>query len=148
MTDLILPPQRRLLVAASRKLGPWDIPFLKRGLAPYWRPRTILVHGAEPRGDIFLRDIWESWGGQTEAHPVSQEEWDLYGKKAGPARNARMVNLGADQWVGFPIGDRKESPGTWGCRDLADAAKIPCVVIPYEPRVFTFPVAVQHTEDW
>lgn len=146
--SLILPPQGRLLVSASRQLGPWDIPFLKRRLAPYWRPRIILVHGDEPRGDTFLRNIWEEWGGQTEAHPVTQAEWDLHGKKAGPARNAHMVSLGADQWVGFPIGDRTESPGTWGCADLAADAEIPCTIIRYEPRTFIFPSMPEHTEDW
>lgn len=119
---------------------------MKRKMAPYWRPSVILVHGdADLGGDKLADTIWRSWGGQTERHPVTSEDWEQYGKKAGPRRNEYMVSLGADQWIGFPVGGRKESPGTWGCRDIAEAAGIPVEIIPYEPRVFTFPV---HTEDW
>ena len=145
MYPSILPPKRRLLFTGSRELGPWDIPFLKRKLVPYWRPRIILVQGFARGGDKSAREIWQGWGGEVEDHPVSAEEWERLGKKAGHERNKHMVSLGADWCVAFPI---DVSRGTRGCVKLARAAEIPTEVFEYEPRVFNFPKPEEHTEDW
>lgn len=145
MLPPLLPPKRRLLLTSSRGLGPWDIPFMKRKLVPYWRPRIILVQGLARGGDKLARDIWRGWGGEVEDHPVSSEEWDRIGLSAGHKRNEHMVSLGADWCVALPKG---ESPGTRGCAELAEAAGIPTRLYEYEPRVFDLPKVEEHLEDW
>lgn len=141
----LLPPKRRLLLTSSRKLGPWDIPFIKRKLVPFWRPRMILVQGYARGGDKLAREIWKGWGGEVEDHPVSSEEWDRVGLSAGHKRNEYMVSLGADLCVALPKG---ESPGTRGCEKFAKAAEIPTYLYEYEPRVFILPAMEEHLEDW
>lgn len=145
MSPPLLPPKKRLLLTSSRELGPWDIPFMKRKLAPYWRPRMILVQGFARGGDKLAREIWYGWGGEIEDHPVTPEQWDEIGLSAGHKRNEYMVSLGADLCVALPKGI---SPGTRGCAAFADAAGIPTFIHEYEPRVFTFPAQEVHTEDW
>jgi hypothetical protein len=49
-------------------------------------------------------------------------QWHVYGRRAGHARNARMVLAGADICVARPIG---ASRGTRDCMRLAAAAGIP-----------------------
>lgn len=104
-----------------------------------------MVHGDARGGDRLCAAIWYEWGGELEAHPVSSEEWDRIGPSAGHRRNEYMVSLGADLCVGFPKG---KSPGTRGCLEYADAAKIPIFPHKYEPRVFDLPEKHEHLEDW
>lgn len=123
---LILPPAKRILFTSSREHT--DREFIKRHLTPFWRPRITLVHGACKGGDMIADDIWRSWGGLTELHPVLQDHWDFYGLAAGPLRNAHMVDLGADKCLAFPIG---RSKGTRGCYRLAKDAGIPSEMFEY-----------------
>lgn len=123
---LIFPPAKRLLLTSSREHK--DRAFIKKHLTPLWRPRMILVHGACRGGDMIADEIWKSWGGLTEPHPVKKIHWDYYGLGAGPERNRFMVNLGADECVAFPIG---RSKGTRGCYDLAREAGIPRKIFEY-----------------
>ena len=51
--------------------------------------------------------------------------WKNLGRKAGPLRNQKMVDLGADICIAFPQG---ESRGTRNCMKLADKAGIEVVV--------------------
>lgn len=75
--------------------------------------QVILVHGSARGLDSMAAEIAENWKMETEAHPA---RWDLYGKAAGPRRNRRMVKLGADVCLAFPLG---ASPGTRGCMAMA-----------------------------
>lgn len=95
-------------------------------------PVPVIVHGGQRTldavtggwygADWLAGRIARNWGFGEERHPA---DWATEGRAAGPRRNARMVALGADVALGFPIGD---SPGTRGCLALAEAAGIPVVV--------------------
>lgn len=85
---------------------------------------TIIVHGAAPGADTLAATLWEDMGGETEAHPA---DWRSYGSAAGPMRNQRMVDLGANACIAFPIGD---SNGTHDCINRAEKARIPVMIIP------------------
>lgn len=89
---------------------------------------VVLVHGACHLGgaDIIARDIWRSHGLRDEPHPAERGPG---GHVLGPARNKRMVDLGADVCLAFPLAD---SRGTYNCMRYAHQAGIP--VRTYEPR--------------
>ena len=82
--------------------------------------RPVLVHGANGGADRMADGLWNRlWGWPTEPHPPDVE---LLGRKAEPLRNEKMIQLGADLVLGFPLG---ESRGTRGCMELARKAGIP-----------------------
>ena len=91
----------RLLVTASRA---WPFPrVIDRVLTTYHGvvPVTTLVHGSARGGDRRA-DLWaRRHGVSTERWPVTPEDWERHGRGAGLARNAAMVNAGADLCVGF-----------------------------------------------
>ena len=89
---------------------------------------VTLVHGGARGLDLLAADIvtrWnQRWGGGTtgwviEEHPA---DWATCGKAAGGIRNQRMVDLGADACLAFPL---PGSRGTWDCVRRAEAAGIP-----------------------
>lgn len=127
----------RILVTASREWtdkGP--IVLALHELYCDWVPTAgddnefVVVHG-DARGGDKIADEWATEMHKKdprvrpEAHPVSSEEWQIYGKGAGHRRNATMVKRGADKCLAFPIG---ESKGTRGCLRQAEKAKIPTKV--------------------
>lgn len=59
-------------------------------------------------------------GVRVECYPA---DWDAHGKAAGPIRNQKMVDSGADLCLAFFWYGR--TPGTGNCADLAEAAGIP-----------------------
>lgn len=95
-------------------------PYLGRG-KPYWHPL--------PPDDTWstLHDGW------TIKHMVRPQrypaEWGLYGRAAGPKRNARMIALSADACLAFP---GPNSRGTLGCLAMAQDRGIPTTVYPWE----------------
>ncbi|MFJ3289954.1 SLOG family protein [Streptomyces sp. NPDC086669] len=87
------------------------------------RPITV-VHGDCPTGaDAMAAYLCLRQGPgfnlTEEAHPAN---WQLEGKQAGPIRNARMVNLGADICLAFI---RNGSRGASQTARLAEQAGIP-----------------------
>ena len=119
----------RILVTGSRH---WtDAAAIRRALLAVWtfpllrHPETVLVHGACHLGgaDILARDLWLSWGLRDEPHPAGR---DSRGRLLGPARNQRMVDLGADVCLAFPL---RGSRGTYDCIRRAEAAGIPVVTL-------------------
>lgn len=86
-------------------------------------PDAIIVHGGASGADTLAWKAAAAMGLSVEVHPA---DWKRHGKKAGPLRNAAMVNAGADVCVAFPLGTSK---GTWGCVKLAEAAGIPVRII-------------------
>lgn len=122
----------RILVTGSRY---WtDIPAVRNAIAkvitdqPYGT-HCIVVHGDCPTGaDQIARDFLDELEAQRldyvsqEAHPAL---WKTDGyPQAGPMRNQRMVDLGADVCLAFPLSD---SRGTTDCMRRAKAAGIPVI---------------------
>jgi hypothetical protein len=113
----------RVLVTGSRSWG--DGQAVWRALAdtvralPADREITI-VHGACPTGADQMAHEWaRGFGATIEAHPA---DWVRLGKRAGLARNAEMVQLGADICLAFI---RDGSRGATHTADLAEKAGIP-----------------------
>ena len=122
----------RVIVTGSRK---WRnrapiIAALLEVVNDYPHPITI-VHGGQKgwdykNGEAFGCDylageIAREVGLEVEVH---LPEWDTYGKAAGPIRNQKMVDAGADLCLAFPMG---ASPGTRSCMAKAEAAGIPVI---------------------
>lgn len=121
----------RILVTGSRD---WtDRQTITNALDEAWwdlgnPDNAVLVNGECHLGgaDKIAADIWRSWGYPVEGHPAERSP---DGKLLGPERNARMVELGADICLAFPL---PSSRGTNNCIRLAREAGIP--VRSYSPR--------------
>lgn len=89
----------------------------------------VIVHGHCPRGadaiaDFYCEDQagWRDNAGQqlaVERHPA---DWKRNGRHAGPLRNQRMVDAGADLCLAFIRGN---SRGATDCARRARTAGIP-----------------------
>lgn len=119
MTDL------RILVTGSRH---WtDRDTIRRALVDTidnWTARggcgyVTVIHGGAPGADRIAGEIARELRCAVEVHPA---DWDRHGRRAGPIRNAEMVQAGADVCLAFPLG---QSRGTRGCIRLAELAGIP-----------------------
>lgn len=117
----------RILVTGSRDWTNRDVIY--RALASAWDrvgrdPATVLVQGECHLGgaDQIAAEVWRSWGLPVEGHPA---EMGPSGHILGPARNRRMVDLGADVCLAFPL---PSSRGTRNCMRLAREAGIPVEV--------------------
>ena len=123
--------QLRVLVTGSRTINSEGAALVRNKLAQVCGPvlgrgnTVIIVQGECPYGGVDR--IARDWAEQTdrvvsEGHPA---DWSKQG--AGPARNARMVALGADLCIAFPD---IHSRGTWDCLRKAAVAGIPGRVYP------------------
>lgn len=105
----------RILIAGSRRWSDEDM--IWRVLHSHVGDVTV-VHGDCPTGaDAIADKVAKRLGFTIEAHPA---DWSL-GKSAGPQRNSRMVDLGADVCYAFPT---KDSRGAVDCINKAVAAGI------------------------
>jgi Ni,Fe-hydrogenase III small subunit len=108
----------RLLVTGSRTWS--DRRIIRDALAAVWDPERVLVSGHCKQGaDVLCESCWSHWGGQIERHPA---DWPAHGRRAGPIRNAVMVDLGADLCLAFILDG---SSGSTHCASLARQAGIP-----------------------
>lgn len=64
------------------------------------RPPTV-VHGGARGLDTTAATLAAEAGWNVEAHPA---DWDAHGRAAGPIRNQKMADLGADLCIAFPGG--------------------------------------------
>ena len=118
----------RILITGSRDWA--DVRLMRevlewaagRGL-PDGVGSVTLVHGGARGADGLAGRIASDLGWEVEVHPA---EWEKLGKGAGMARNALMVDLGADVVLAFPT---KSSRGTWNAVKLARAAGLRTVVV-------------------
>lgn len=84
----------------------------------FYGDNLVVVHGDCPTGaDRIAKEFCDEMNITQDPHPA---DWSQ-GRKAGPLRNKRMVSLGADVCLAFPLG---ESRGTRGCMKMAEAAGI------------------------
>lgn len=113
---------RRILVTGSRDLtNQWQV--WKDLDAEVDNGPFVLVHGACKFGaDAFAAQWATAHGVPQDPHPA---DWNSYGRRAGPIRNAEMVALGADRCYAYPT---RGSRGTVDCIRRAEAAGIPVVM--------------------
>lgn len=80
-----------------------------------------LVHGACPSGADAIAHAWALAHGGVAVHEF-RADWSGQGRAAGPMRNQRMVDAGADEvWAFIKNGSR----GATDCADRAERAGIP-----------------------
>lgn len=101
------------------------------------RLNLCLRVGDCPTGlDLFVRE-WAQrrWlAGWKLRCRVYVARWDLYGDRAGPFRNERMVSDGADEARAYYAPPPAQNIGTAGCSRLARAAGIKVVEHGHDPR--------------
>ena len=91
---------------------------------------SVVIHGNATGADTLVQDLVGPWAAklknwEVESYPA---RWDLYGKKAGPLRNAQMLTEGKpDICLAFPLPGSK---GTWDMIRKANAAGIEVRIIP------------------
>lgn len=99
-----------LLMAERRQWIRWVAGRLEH------RAQITIVHGDARGADRIADMIAMQLGWEVERFPA---DWARLGRAAGPERNHRMVQAGADMCVAFPM---KGSRGTWDCvRQAFDA---------------------------
>jgi hypothetical protein len=100
----------------------------------------VIVHGAAPGADSLAAWWANATGRKSEAHPADWERacdnnchhkprtknGKPYCPMAGHLRNQKMVDLGADICLAFPM---PGSRGTWDCVRRAEQAGIPVKII-------------------
>lgn len=87
-------------------------------------PGVTIVHGGQRGADTCADMVARRCGWTPETHPA---DWAAHGRKAGPLRNQRMADLGADLCLAFPL---PGSVGTWDMIRRATAAGIPVHIHP------------------
>lgn len=110
----------KILITGSRN---WlDVGVIDEVLNRYnnYNPTShTLITGCCPTGaDKMAEDIASKLGWTIERHAA---EWDKYGKRAGPIRNQKMVDSGADICLAFIL---NESKGATHCSNAAEKAGI------------------------
>lgn len=111
----------RFAVSGSRN---WtDVRLVTRVL--YLLPRMTMLNGKARGLDAMAANRWEGWYGPelVEPHPVTDEMWRAFGRRAGRDRNIRML----DRWPRFLLGFRRDgaSPGTDHAMEAAEERGIP-----------------------
>jgi predicted Rossmann-fold nucleotide-binding protein len=94
----------RILVCGGRNYD--DYKCVYKVLYTFYRyvPFSLdltIVEGGCTGADSLARKFAKVVGCSVETHYA---EWETHGKKAGPIRNQKMVDLGADFCIAFPGG--------------------------------------------
>ena len=116
----------RVIVIGDRA---WDCRELAaevvRRLVAKYGQGLVIVHGAAGGVDAAFATAAEAQGVAVEPH---RAEWVRLGKRAGPSRNQRMVDAGADFCLAFHR-FIANSEGTRDCARRAIAAGIPTYLV-------------------
>lgn len=125
----------RILVTGSRNLTDYNkvVMAISAALETLYASRPddkkiVVVHGGAKGADTLAGDFVSQARaylknlGYTIKEEIHKADWDNVGKYAGPIRNQRMVDCGADICVAFP---EKDSKGTKDCIRRAQRAGIP-----------------------
>lgn len=109
----------RILVTGSRDYPWWNDVNHALLHACAGATNITIVHGACPKGADMWADKFVAYQGvRCERYPA---EWSRYRNRAGPIRNRKMVELGADLCLAFIHNDSK---GATHCANLAEEAGI------------------------
>lgn len=114
----------RILITGSRHHTNYNLikDTLERVVKFYGAPEVTVVHGAAPGADTLAAKAAFELGYNVESYPA---DWSI-GKAAGPLRNQKMVNTGANVCIAFP---EEGSRGTYDCTRRASNAGIPLIVV-------------------
>lgn len=119
---------RRVIVTGSRNWADWEKLYAAlmdeyRG----WSYDTMtVVHGGCPTGADAMAEQWVKHHNLFAKSDIYEADWEQYGRAAGPIRNQRMVDDGADIVLAFPLGG---SRGTWDCVRRAGLAGLEVRII-------------------
>jgi hypothetical protein len=85
---------------------------------------VTVVHGDCPTGADAYANMWGHIQPDVtiEKHPA---DWETHGRAAGPIRNRKMVELGADVCLAFI---KNNSPGASGTAQMAQEAGIKTLI--------------------
>lgn len=117
----------KVLITGSRHFDDWKLfteTMYKQGFVGEDKLSNLVIIEGGAKGADFLARVWSKWlGVRFEEYPA---DWSL-GKKAGPIRNAKMLEEGKpDMVIAFLAPD---SRGTQNMIDLAEKAGIPTIVV-------------------
>ena len=79
----------RVLVFGSRAWADEDTILQRLSRFP---AGTVVIHGAAAGADTIAARVAKALGFVVIGEPVTKEEWDAHGLKAGPRRNQRMLD--------------------------------------------------------
>lgn len=82
---------------------------------------SLLIHGAATGADSLANDWATERGIAIKEFPVTKDDWRTLGKKAGPLRNAKMIEEQPNVVVAFP--------GGRGTADMVSKARAANIVI-------------------
>jgi hypothetical protein len=92
---------------------------------------TVLIHGDAKGADRLCRDWALENNIETEAYPITKEDWRIIGNKAGPIRNQQMIDEGKPDMLMAFLG----GTGTAHMKRIAKKAKLDTIVWqPEEPN--------------
>jgi hypothetical protein len=81
----------KILVCGSRHWEDWGL--MERVLGAFKMMDPLLVHGAASGADTMADRVAKELGWPVPTrYPVTREEWNEQGKRAGPLRNRRMFD--------------------------------------------------------
>jgi YspA, cpYpsA-related SLOG family len=107
----------RVIVCGGRVYNDREAVFRALSRADAKRPISVVIHGACPTGADWLAAMW-AVEAKVHAEPYPAD-WSV-GRKAGPLRNQRMIDVGKpDGVIAFPGGS-----GTADMIRRAEAARI------------------------
>ena len=113
----------RYIFCGSRDLKEsWDIWNTLRSLNP---AEDIIIHGDYRGADKIAGYYAHRMGFIVEPFPA---DWDTHGRRAGPIRNRKMLDAGADAVYAFSNKPLAQSSGTSDMVRIAREAGVPVFV--------------------
>lgn len=115
----------RVIVTGARDWNPVGIARLIVESLYQKHKHLTIIQGEASGVDSTFKAVAREYDIAIVGYPA---DWDAYKKAAGPIRNKRMVDSGADLCIAVHY-NLDSSKGTKGCVALARASGIPVVII-------------------
>jgi hypothetical protein len=114
----------RIIFSGSRNWmnEPIVLDMLKMIISKFEKDQVTIVVGGAKGLDQIAENLAKSLHLKVD---VFYADWDLHGKAAGPIRNQKMLDSGADLLVAFPS---KDSKGTRHMIDISQKAGIKTII--------------------